>query len=373
MRVVPGAPPRAFLCLALPTLLGAAIAQAPRTPFPEGCATIEHLVLHFDPTCVEEWLPVCRDLSMALPKDVRITVAVSGREEAAAFHRAVGDAPSRPLEVLEVGAPVTSWARDRMLALGAVGRAVELVTPPADRVESGYDGDLAVAVAWARRNAGRSTSTPFWFEGGDVACSGTRLFVGWGSVLANADEHRSTVEAVGSFERLFGTPVIVVGKPIAPHAHLDMYMTVLDERTILLGDPIAGADLLQRLGADGEAVPLPGFDEWTDDCQRAVVSLYTAAATQLRRAGLRVVRVPILHGERGGVLTWNNALVERRAGAPRAYVPSYGVPLLDEAAHSVYRAAGCRVLPIDVAAIAPHGGTVRCLTNVVAWRRPVGP
>ena len=68
------------------------------------------------------------------------------------------------------------------------------------------------------------------------------------------------------------------------------------------------------------------------------------------------------------MLTWNNALVERRHDGARAYVPTYGLPLLDDAAVRAYRQAGFRVFPIDVAAIAENGGTVRCLTNVVEWR-----
>ncbi|MCK5941150.1 MAG: hypothetical protein KAI24_04200 [Planctomycetes bacterium] len=366
------APRTAHLALLLPALLGVAAAQAPRTPFPEGCATIEHLVLHFDTRYVDEWLPVYRDLSAALPNDVIVTIAVAGAEEAATLRRTVTDAGSRRYRVLEAGEPLTTWARDRMLAVGVSGSPADLLTPPEDRVDADYGGDLAVAKTWAQQNGGRTAAAKLWFEGGDIASNGTRLFVGWCSVMQNVGDDEAPVDAVVAFERLVALPTVVVGKPIAPHPHLDMYLTVLDERTVLVGDPIKGADLLRRIVDQGEYDSLPDFDDWSEDSQRAVVSLYSAVATEVRRVGLRAVRVPILHGDRGGIMTWNNALVERRAGVSRAYAPSYGVPVLDEAAHAVYRAAGCQVAPIDVAAIAPHGGTVRCLTNVVAWRRAPG-
>jgi hypothetical protein len=101
-----------------------------------------------------------------------------------------------------------------------------------------------------------------------------------------------------------------------------------------------------------------------------MVPVYERIARQLRDAGYAVERLPILHGQDGRVVTWNNALVERRDGEVRALVPVYGIPLFDERAHAAYQRLGCRVLPVEVAEVAALGGAVRCLTNVLEWDEP---
>lgn len=360
-----------LLLAAAATAQGPAPVEVRRTPFPEGRAAIEQVLVHFDPSCGDAWLPTFRDLLAALPDEVQVTVAVAGSDEAACLSQLIGSREgSRGLEVLEVGEPVTCWARDRTLVLSAPGASPELLTPPEEQVEPGYEGDLAVATSLSTARGVRSLT---WFEGGDLAYGGSFTFVGWGSVLANVDDDESVDVGIAAFERLTGTPTVVVGRPVAPHRHLDMYLTVLDERTVLLGDPVVGRELLAGLDREpGVAGALPEHDAWTDECQLAFVSQYTVLARQLRQHGLRVLRVPIVHGERGSVLTWNNALVECRDEGRRAYVPVYGVPALDEMALQVYRDAGIAVFPIDVAELAPLGGTVRCVTNVVAWRTPRG-
>ncbi|MCA8951513.1 MAG: hypothetical protein KDE27_18545 [Planctomycetes bacterium] len=341
--------------------------------FPEGTATIDHLLLHFDPESANEWLPACRDLVRAMPAAVQVTIAVHGPEEHALLERLFAAARLGTPNVVEVGRSLTPWARDRLLAVGD-GSRVDLLTPRLDCVGPSYAGDVATADVLADRSGARSIPLALDFEGGDLECSAKFAFVGWGTILANAPGGR-TEDAIRGFERLLRTDVVVVGRPAPPHDHLDMYLTVLDEHTVALGDPLAGAALLAEVEAEaaGTGVELPGFDAWTEAAQRSMASCYDDVLRDLLLHGLTVLRVPILHGEEGGVLTWNNALVERRGDEHRIYLPVYGVPTLDDAASRVYRGAGFRVFPIDVARIAASGGTVRCITNVIGWSAAVRP
>src|SRR5690606_37790850 len=115
---------------------------------------------------------------------------------------------------------------------------------------------------------------------------------------------------------------------------------------------------------------LPPFDTWPHGMQKEMAPLYDAIRDELEAAGLQVERLPILHGEGGRLLSWNTARGDTREAGTRAYVPAFGIPLLDHVALDAYRRLGIEAVPIDVARLAPYGGTVRCVTNVLAWREP---
>jgi hypothetical protein len=151
-----------------------------------------------------------------------------------------------------------------------------------------------------------------------------------------------------------------------------MFLTVIGPRRVLLGDPRAGADFVREVmhhGIDASIVSPEGG--LSVEHQLLRVPAYERIRVQLLSAGLEVERIPIVHCESNhSVLTWNNALLERRADGRRAYVPTYGLLALDEVALATYRRLGFQTFPIDVARLAPMGGTVRCVTNVLSWHRP---
>ncbi|MHC4931609.1 MAG: hypothetical protein ACYTGV_05390, partial [Planctomycetota bacterium] len=130
------------------------------------------------------------------------------------------------------------------------------------------------------------------------------------------------------------------------------------------GDPRLASDFLKVQfdpdAADPEArsvgiFSLQSQNEW--------IPGYEKLAAQLRRRGFRVERLPILHSDDGTILTWNNAVVERRSGVPIAYVPRYGIPSLDRLAFRRWEQLGFRVEPVRCTRIIAHGGAVRCLTS----------
>jgi len=350
-------------------LVGALLAPLPAqrpAPFPEGEAAIEHLLLHYAKPSEDGWLPVYAGLVNALPADVRVTVAVGDEEEREQLVALLRQFHLRMPELLCVDVPITPWARDRMLALSGASSAT-ILTPRGEHVADGYAGDLAVAHGLAEKLLRVSATMQLEFEGGDVLCSSERVFVGHATIVNNTArlEERAVVRM---FAQMLQSAIVVVGRQGTPHEHADMYLTVLDDKTVALGCPASGAALLRQ-----NSGPLPAFDTWDEQGQADFERTYEGVRLELLRQGLRVVRVPIVHGIEGGVLTWNNCLVERRAGVRRVYMPSYGAPALDEAAAAAFQANGCEVIPIDVAEIAADGGTVRCLTNVVAWRRDAAP
>ena len=113
----------------------------------------------------------------------------------------------------------------------------------------------------------------------------------------------------------------------------------------------------------GVAVPV--------DRSEARVARFRQVRLDLEAQGFEVVPVPIVPStERYVMFSYNNALLERR-DALRVYMPSYGVPALDDAATRAWTDVGAVVRPIDVGGVFRMGGSVRCLTAPVR-RGPTG-
>jgi hypothetical protein len=139
-----------------------------------------------------------------------------------------------------------------------------------------------------------------------------------------------------------------------------MFVTPLDDRRILVGDPDLGLELFDASGADSSTLPFP-IDRRDDSLQR-----FRNIAAQLEARGFEVIRVPLVPLSDGlTYITYNNALLESREGALHAYVPQFGIPALDAAGREAYADAGVEVHEIRVADIYRYNGTVRCLVNVV--------
>jgi N-dimethylarginine dimethylaminohydrolase len=246
-----------------------------------------------------------------------------------------------------------------------------LLSPPSSQIPADRVGDLGVPQALVKATPGAVAETlQMFFEGGNLLFTNQRILVGRNLVEAEMQRSsHSELDVLATLQSTFGREPLVLGVDAAmPHEHLDMYLTVIDDHTVLLADPKRGADYIgevTRLGLD--AALLPGANRWTAQAQLRLRSIYETLASQLRHHGFTVHRLPVVHGDETVMLTWNNALIESRQGQRHAYVPVYGLPILDQEAIATYQRLGCRVWPIDVSRIAIHGGTVRCVTNVLAW------
>jgi len=344
--------------------------------FDEADTSIDEVLLHFDPGMVEDIFPVYRDLAQALAPETRVAMAVPHQEDlpAAQFLLEAAGFPSHRCRYLVCDRTLTIWARDRVIPLWKHNARV-FFRPLADPIPEEYSGDLVVADMLARWRGG-TTATGLYLEGGNIVVGTQYVFVGRNVLLDNA-VHQGGEDGVRSALRdlLDKEPLILGDRNLPlPHDHIDMYLTVVGPGSVLLGDPAAGAEALQRFAAAGLGdVVAPSYGELSTQQQLDMVPSYEAIRVQLLRAHLKVHRIPIVHTATGLLLTWNNALVERRGDGLRAYVPVYGIPLLDDAARDSYKRLGFRTFPVNVARIAQRGGTVRCVTNVLEWRRGGAP
>jgi hypothetical protein len=234
-------------------------------------------------------------------------------------------------------------------------------------------GDLAVADALSRDPEGpRVIQSGLALEGGNVLLTEDHVLVGPGVIEENEVPLGGRERVRRYLESLFDREAIVVGATAgdAPHEHVDMYVSVVRNRTLLVADPRLGLEYFDKLFDIGiEEGDVRGIGYFTREGQLDKVPAYDRIAAQLRAAGFEVVRLPVLHGEGGEMLTWNNAIVEERGGSIHAYVPTYGIPLLDRKAAEIWRAQGAVVHPVPCLDCIVHGGAIRCLSNVL-YRDP---
>lgn len=350
----------------------AAWVASDKTPVTNSGSTT--VVLQYQPKRKAETVPVYADLLRQTDSQTKFLVAVSSDEDEQDLRDGLGTELGRDprLEFVHVSQPLGPWVRDRYIPFGKDGRA-HLYVPPTEAVPPPERGSLEVATALLERDPSMvRVRGRLRLVGGDVILTSRDLLIGAGTVHKHTRGMRARrVQLEKALRTVFGrTPLVVgTGRTPLPYDHIDMFLSAVDDRTLLLGDPRLA---VRTLAGDGlpPAVLLDGaFGRFLTATQEAMQDRYDAVLGQLRSWGFRVVRVPILHGEplpdgrRGTILTWNNALVDR--ALRRVFVPHYGLPRLDALATETWRDLGYDVRPIDSRGAIVRGGAVRCLTTVL--------
>jgi hypothetical protein len=330
----------------------------------DASAPLQKVAIHYAPAADRVALGVWKQLFAVLPANVEVEVEVGAAPDFQRFMRLVHpDHPER-FHLVEVGAPITTWSRDRYAALVDDSGAGSILAPP--RIETPFvarAGDArspeAISQALYGRGAHRANIV---FEGGDLAATPRWIFADVNLAARNlgrADADRLSVER--ELRSRFGQQIVWLGDEVGdvPRHHIMMYMVPLDDDTIAVGDIRAGVALLDK-----------DSDLQLDDVDVEAARFDRAAALVAAR-GFKVVRVPalVLAGA-GSYVTYTNALFDRRADGKRiVYLPTYSQPGLDRAAQVFYESQGFEVHPIDVTPIYRLNGSLGCLVNVLA-RRP---
>jgi len=348
--------------------------EVPQRPTPEIVAdtggALQHLVLHFDPRAEQDVAPTYRDLLRALDSTVELSIVVEKRTHFKRFEKLLQrwriPNPSR-FHAVVVGRAITTWSRDRYTLLTQGRRRVLLVRPEPHRAIAARQNDWYAPFALARA-LGPDTEVriaPLTFDGGDLTATERHVFATGLLLGRNPGSELGRPEPLRRWlRRHTGREPVLIGRTpqdVPPH-HVGMFVTPLGGRTVLVGDPQAGLKLLPR----GTKLPLPV------ERRPGFLRRFDFVAAELRRAGFQVLRVPLVPLSDGVTyVTYNNAVLERRTdGRLHAYVPQFGIPILDAAGRAAYTRQGVVVHPIDVRRIYRHNGTVRCLVNVLQ-RSPV--
>jgi len=358
----------------------------------------------------------------ALPARVDVILAVNDPE---AFTVARDPWPDR-VRFLELTPEtrITIWPQDPFVVLtDGQGRGTLLVSHQFARVK---DREMAIQLAAFLDLPWRDC--PLSFEGGDIVSDEDHAFIGATTIRRNAVTLEQTDEwVVKQFEAELGKPVLVIGPALYSAGHIDMILTPLGRKKLLLADAAWGA----RLAAEQLAESPEAVTAFETDCERmffgapgiaalrystgdvvarpnvvgetrhaiehseVIAPHLDRLAEELAARGYEIHRVPFLYVRldpsestptddtaatgpatsgpddsspelRFPELTYNNVLLETIEGRRIVYLPRYGWPALDEAAHRAWAGLVDAVAPIDGFAVsAMYGGSLRCCTKVL--------
>jgi len=275
---------------------------------------------------------------------------------------------------IEVDTPLGIWSKDRALVLeprdAVAGARTELVIPPRPKPGEGSrpaDWDIIPALATAMPEAFAVHQLPIAFDAGDFAVAGTRVLFDVNLFARNRSRGFHTPQELRDRMRaIIGRDVVMLGKEPGdvPRHHMSMYMALLDGGTALVGDPEAGARLVGRDYIPGESSPESG-QLLRADFSPATTGRFEHAAADLAAAGFRVVRIPTVPFDDKTYFAYTNGVYETRSGKHVAFVPSFDVPAIDDAARAVYEQLGWSVIPVAVRDVYTQHGTIGCLVNVL--------
>jgi hypothetical protein len=344
--------------------------EAANGPLLSECdGTLRRLVIHYAAGSDDVVMPTYRSFLRQLPAEVEVCAVCPGDAEYQSLRAGVGPTACRLTPVI-VGHPITSWSRDRWLALGpAPGQPTTLLYPRGEDGAAVWPdrlGDQRVAADLAAALAPdvRARLSELYFDGGDVSADGETAFVRPSVLLRNVQRTVTTRdELVASLSRLLGRRVVILDG--APDHHVAMYMMPVGGKTVLVGDPkLAEAALAE---SPGEAAAVASFLPDGPDFSEATAASFEAVAEHCRDAGYRVVRIPVVPGRDGRTyLTYVNAILDERDGRRTVYMPEYSFAgRLNDAARAVWGEVGYDVRPVECDGCARNFGTLHCLVNVM--------
>jgi len=305
-------------------------------------------------------IPVYRDFLRQIGPGILVHVACPDRSAYDEFVSRLGPVECRLSPIL-VGHEMTAWSRDRWLALksnstdGPITLLASCEEAAAD-VWPARAGDQRIAadLAAALGPAVRFERQVLYFDGGDVVADGRTAFITPGLIRRNLQVTvPSKQDLTRVLEATLGRKIVLMED--APDHHAGMYMMVVGDGTVLVGDPSLARDF---------ALPeLPGGADFSAETQRR----FDSVAGKAREAGYRVMRIPVAPSTDGRTfLTYVNAIIDNPAGRRIVYLPRYdGAEALNAAGAKVWRDLGYEVRPVNCTSAYIHSGSLHCLVNVL--------
>jgi hypothetical protein len=325
-------------------------------------------------------IPTYRSFLPQLPAGVEVLVVCPDRKVFEALVKQVGPTAATLTPVL-ADHPMTSWSRDRWLALiqppharpsqgGDNEKRTTLLCPAK---EDGADiwpqrqGDQQVAfdLAQVLGNAYQAHRSELNFDGGDFAADRQTVFVRPSVALRNVQHTaRDRAELTEMLSKSLEHKVVWLDG--APDHHVGMYMMPIGQRTVLVGDPRWAENLLAQAAEEKQAVE--AFCPGGPDFSPVAISAFEKVVEECEAAGYRVVRIPVVPGgDSRTYLTFVNGIQDERDGRHTIYMPTYSfAPTLNRAAAAVWAELGFDVKNVDCDACARNFGTLHCLVNVLA-------
>ncbi|PLX95408.1 MAG: hypothetical protein C0619_01490 [Desulfuromonas sp.] len=305
--------------------------------------------------------------------------------------------------------PITIWTQDPFLVLAQPGKPTTLL--PSN--EFNRAGDRLMASAVAEKLGFTLKRSPLDFEGGNIVADDNFAFIGADTIRHNAIvKNTDEVEIVRQFENELNRKVLVIGPFPQPIGHIDMMITPIGDKRVVVADSRAGAELAEEaLNKTPETVRAfesycenyffgsPKIDELTTesgekinrpkvvgqtlkmiDLSNKIAPVLDGIAGSLENFGYTVFRIPFLYGvpakgtsesdnlknESYPMITYNNVVMERDGHEKIVYLPSYRWEMMDQKAAKAWSDLGFTVHQVEGLAISSmYGGSLRCSVKVL--------
>lgn len=351
--------------------------ERPRELVTDTGGPIREIQIHYAAQSERELSSVFQDLFTQLGENVRIIVHCNNQESADRFVRVWGDlamSEGREIHIVNVNRKITVWARDRRIAIQRGERhAPSFVPTPHSTYDVEKHNDLLLpSLLWPTGLVPSVSLVSFHLEGGNIVSNSKNLFVGRNLLEDNPNRFEGIDELSEELERAFGKKAIIIGGDPGkvPWCHTDMYLTPIDDKTVLLASPVLGMEKMNHRLKMRTGERVIQADSTPADSE--IQAKFDETARQLMSQGFTVYRLPALvNTEDEWMVTYNNVLMEQTPEGKCVYLPQYQIPL-DRIASTVYERLGFQVKPIDVSQIYFLGGAVRCLTNVTLRGTRIG-
>jgi len=341
---------------------------------PDTYGRIAHVVIQYDPDAGAALERTYRDLFRAMPTDVQFTILCPSAAATEEFECTwEGLLEGRTVRLVNVGIPISIWARDRCVfrqTLSLADRAESYVPVIDPTYEEQKINDLIAMEMLGRVSLIPSVlASPLQIEGGNVVSNRRHVFLGANIYEENESLTRSAVNS--SVHEIFGRRPLILGdsNDAVPWCHIDMYVTPISDDTVMVASPRMAEMILETLlGEEGSEsiVADTGIGECAAD---SLQERFDNVASSLERQGYRVIRLPCIVNEAENyMVTYNNVIMDTRNGQRAVFMPVYDQPCLDLAAEAIYHGLGFEVHTINVADVYTNGGAVRCLFNVAQRR-----
>jgi hypothetical protein len=302
-----------------------------------------------------------------LESDVTVHVVAPDRAAFDDLLKSIGHARAT-LKPILVGHPMTTWSRDRWLALGpAAGSSVTVLLAPRGEVAAGIwperagDERIAADIAKALAPAVESSRSSLYFDGGDFLADSENVFIMPRVLQRNIQiTVQDRFELLTRFSDELKRNVILLDQ--APDHHAAMFMTSVGNRTMVVGDPSLGKKHFPASDSHQREL-LPDGADFSAQTQR----LFDAVAAQSESSGYKVIRIPTVVSPDGRTfLTYVNSIIDQQGHRRIVYLPFYrGVEELNVAASKVWESLGYEVRSVDSTTTYRHFGALHCLVNVL--------
>ncbi len=312
---------------------------------------------------------IYRQFLRAVGSRVEVLWVTENQQHLDDLREKLGDAYPPGSRAVLTGRPITTWSKDRFTCLVPAtgpGRTV-LLAPGRKAVPNPLrtnDQEVPWRLAAAFPSLLACRDMRMDFDGGDILATSRGVFVH--PVILSKNDPAQAQSLRARLSSQLGELVWLgpAESDVPPH-HVGMFLTIANG-TAFVGD----VKLAEKLTAGSEA-------EVSKACQSAggparaearaqLARQLDNVAQQVRSMGLRVVRVPLMPSATARAwMSYNNGIVDLRAGRTRYYMPTFGLEVLDNAAADAFRRAGCEVIPIDCSRIWHLCGSLHCLVNVV--------